>query len=236
MSRKRSTPNNRFSRPRVEALRRTAQDDEIPGADMPLEWSGRSPARPPAARSDFADDPNRSAGRWETEGTDTPLEWYGDYSDAGDRFSRAEGLGRERSHRRHAAWDSGAARALLTVGRVIFGGFFLYNGINHLKNREALAGYAGMKQVPAPSTAVVGSGLLLLIGGLSLISGARPKLGASAITTFLVGVSPMMHDYWNAPPEQRQSEQINFMKNMALVGAALMVASAPEPWPYAVKA
>ena len=31
---------------------------------------------------------------------------------------------------------------LLLVGRLLFGGLFLYNGINHFQNRAAMTGYA----------------------------------------------------------------------------------------------
>ena len=36
-------------------------------------------------------------------------------------------------------------RALHVIGRTIFGGFFLYNGINHLRNSKGMAQYAGAK-------------------------------------------------------------------------------------------
>ena len=46
----------------------------------------------------------------------------------------------------------------LTFGRVIFGGFFVYNGLNHFKQRQALTQYAGAKDVPQPDLAVLASG------------------------------------------------------------------------------
>jgi uncharacterized membrane protein YphA (DoxX/SURF4 family) len=120
----------------------------------------------------------------------------------------------------------------LLAGRALFGGYFLYNGINHMRNRAMLAGYAESKGVPAATAAVVGSGLLLIGGGLSILSGASPKIGAGLISTFLLGVSPQMHAFWNeSDPQQRSQEMINFMKNMALVGASLLAAAQPEPWP-----
>jgi uncharacterized membrane protein YphA (DoxX/SURF4 family) len=126
-------------------------------------------------------------------------------------------------------------KAALLAGRAIFGGYFLYNGINHLRNREMLAGYAQNKGVPAATAAVVGSGLLMIGGGLSILSGVRPKFGAVLITTFLLGVSPQMHGFWRETNEQsRSAEMVNFLKNMALLGASLMAAGHPEPWPASV--
>ena len=73
---------------------------------------------------------------------------------------------------------------------------------------------------------------MLTAGGASLLLGTKPKLGAAAIIGFLLGVSPLIHDFWNIEdPQQRQNDMINFSKNMALVGAALALAGVEEPWP-----
>jgi uncharacterized membrane protein YphA (DoxX/SURF4 family) len=115
--------------------------------------------------------------------------------------------------------------ALLTVGRAIFGSYFLYNGLKHFRDIDQYAGYAESKGVPKPRAAVMGTGLLLVTGGLSLLTGVRTRLGASLIETFLVGVSPAMHAYWNAEGAARQAEQVNFFKNVALAGEGLMTAA-----------
>jgi uncharacterized membrane protein YphA (DoxX/SURF4 family) len=122
-----------------------------------------------------------------------------------------------------------------TLARLLFGGFFLYNGINHLLRYEMLAQYAASKQVPLPKIAVLGTGALLTAGGTSVLLGIRPKWGASAIIAFLAGVSPVMHDFWNdQSPEARQANEINFMKNAALLGGALALAAIEKPWPLSV--
>lgn len=109
-----------------------------------------------------------------------------------------------------------------TLGRMIFGGFFLYNGINHLKNTEAMAPYAGSKGVPKPDLMVKATGALLVAGGASVLLGIKPKWGALAITGFLAGVSPIMHNFWRDEDQaQRQNDMIHFAKNVALLGAAL---------------
>lgn len=122
-----------------------------------------------------------------------------------------------------------------TLGRLIFGGFFLYNGINHILQYEMLAQYAASKQVPLPKIAVLGTGALLTAGGTSVLLGIRPKWGVAAIIAFLAGVSPVMHDFWNdQSPEARQANEIHFMKNAALLGGALALAAIEEPWPLSV--
>jgi len=126
-------------------------------------------------------------------------------------------------------------KAPFLIGRVLLGGFFLYNGINHFRQAEALASYAKSKNVPAAKAGVIASGAMLTFGGASLILGVKPKLGIAAIIGFLSGVSPLMHDFWNMEdPQQRQNDMINFTKNMALVGAALALLQLEEPWPISV--
>ena len=124
--------------------------------------------------------------------------------------------------------------AALLAGRIIFGGYFLYSGINHFLNRETMAAYAGSKGIPSPNEAVQTSGAMAALGGLSILTGTRPKVGAGLIAAFLIGVSGM-HRFWEEEDaQQRMHEMVNFMKNMALVGGALLAAGRPEPWPYSL--
>ena len=128
-------------------------------------------------------------------------------------------------------------RALFVLGRAIFGGFFAYSGMNHLQRSAGLAPYAAAKGVPAPEHAVQATGALLLAGGVSVIAGIKPRQGLLAIIAFLVPTSLQMHRFWEeTEPQKRQAEMINFMKNMALVGAALTMMGIEEPWPASVDA
>jgi uncharacterized membrane protein YphA (DoxX/SURF4 family) len=113
-------------------------------------------------------------------------------------------------------------RIIHALGRAVFGGFFLYNGINHLRNPEPLEGYAAAKQVENPHVSVKASGILLTVSGAALVLGIAPRWGALGAAAFLAAVSPKMHDFWNVEdPAQRQSDIIQFSKNIALLGAAI---------------
>ncbi len=128
-------------------------------------------------------------------------------------------------------------RALFVLGRAIFGGFFVYNGINHLQHSAGMARYAGAKGVPAAQQAVQATGLMLLGGGLSVMAGVKPRQGLATLIGFLIPVTLQMHRFWDEKdPEGRQREMTNFLKNMALVGAALTLMEIREPWPASVDA
>ena len=123
----------------------------------------------------------------------------------------------------------------LLIARVIVGGFFLYSGIHHFLQVSMMAGAAAAKGVPMPEAAIVGTGLLLVFGGLSLLLGWRPELGALAIIVFLLGVTPVMHAFWKeTDPMAYMTQQGNFLKNLALLGGAIFAAVLPQPWPYSL--
>lgn len=124
---------------------------------------------------------------------------------------------------------------LLLIGRLLFGGLFLYNGVNHFMNRAAMTGYAGFKGVPMPGPSIVLSGLWLVVAGLSVMLGFRPEIGLVMIALFLAGVTPVMHNFWAATdPNARLGDVINFQKNIALLGAALMLLALARPWAYSI--
>lgn len=110
------------------------------------------------------------------------------------------------------------------LGRILFGGYFLVAGVRHVfTQRAGMIGYAQMKKVFAPNIAVVGSGILLLVGGIGIIFWIYVRIAILALLIFLIPVSFMMHAYWKDTDESMKTgNRVNFWKNMALVGALLM--------------
>jgi putative oxidoreductase len=126
-------------------------------------------------------------------------------------------------------------RAAFLLGRLLFGGFFIFNGINHFQKTRELSHYAGAKKVPRPDIAVRATGVLLIAGGSSILLGIKPKLGSAAVLGFLAGVSPVMHDFWKEEePGKRLNDTINFAKNLALAGGAMALMGVEEPWPASI--
>lgn len=89
-----------------------------------------------------------------------------------------------------------------------------------------LAGYAKSKRVPMPTAAVIVAGLPIFVGGLGVLFGVYMKWSLALIAIFLLIVSITMHNFWAVKdPMARSGELLNFSKNMALLGAALMMMS-----------
>ncbi|HEY0723164.1 MAG TPA: DoxX family protein, partial [Pyrinomonadaceae bacterium] len=84
--------------------------------------------------------------------------------------------------------------------------------------------FAASQGVPLASVTVPLSGILALAGGLSILLGYRARLGAWLIALFLVPVTLMMHKFWAiADPMMQQIQMVLFMKNIAILGGALLI-------------
>jgi len=124
---------------------------------------------------------------------------------------------------------------LLLIGRIIFGFYWLNVGYNHFKNSAMLAGYAQSKGVKSGKAAAVGTGVLALLGGLSILLGAWPRVGIALLVIFLLGVTFKIHNYWTiTDPQAKQMDRIQFNKNIAILAALLMVFAISLPWPWSI--
>lgn len=113
---------------------------------------------------------------------------------------------------------------VILIGRILFVLVFFGSAMGHLTQTASMAEYAKSRGIPAASAAVVASGILMLVGGLSVLLGVWADLGALLLVVFLVPTAVLMHAFWSETDAQaKQMEQIQFMKDMSLAGAALMV-------------
>lgn len=110
------------------------------------------------------------------------------------------------------------------IGRIILGVYFLYNAYNHFANVDSLAGYAASKKVPMPRVAILATGVMLFIGGAAILTGMSMVIGLWILVAFLIATSFVMHPYWKiTDPTMKMGERIAFQKNMAIMGALLMI-------------
>jgi putative oxidoreductase len=110
------------------------------------------------------------------------------------------------------------------VGRILFVLLFLGSGYGHLAQTEAMAGYAASKGVPSARLATQLTGVLIIVGALMVLLGVWADLGALLLVLFLVPTALLMHAFWKeSDPQARQLEMIQFQKDMALAGAALLI-------------
>ena len=115
---------------------------------------------------------------------------------------------------------------VLIIGRVLFALVLLNSGVMHLTKSEGMVGYAAHKKVPMPKASVLLSGLLMVLGSLSVILGVYADLGALVLAVLLLVMAVKMHDFWAADEQSKQMETIQFFKNVSMAGAALVMFAA----------
>jgi putative oxidoreductase len=113
---------------------------------------------------------------------------------------------------------------LVLIGRVLFVAVFLNAVFPHLAKTSMMAGYAKSKGVPLPWAATFVGGILLLLGGISVLFGIWADLGALLLAVFLLPTAVLIHGFWRETGENRMTEQIQFFKDLGLAGACLTLA------------
>lgn len=63
-----------------------------------------------------------------------------------------------------------------------------------------------------------------LIGGLSVLLGVKEKFGALLLIVFLLPTTLIMHQFWFAEGSQRELQMVHFLKNIAILGALILIA------------
>lgn len=113
---------------------------------------------------------------------------------------------------------------LILIGRILFVALFLNSAIGHFTQGKSMIGYAQSRGVPMAGLGVYGGGVLLGLGGLSILLGIWPDLGALLLVIFLVPTAILMHGFWReSDPQARRMEMIQFFKDLSLAGASLML-------------
>ena len=114
------------------------------------------------------------------------------------------------------------AHSAVLVGRCFYSLIFIIASFGHFT--KATVDYAANQGVPLAQLLVPLSGLMALIGGLSILLGYGARIGALLIILFLIPVTLAMHNFWTvADPMTAQLQQAMFMKNVSMLGAALLI-------------
>ncbi len=122
-----------------------------------------------------------------------------------------------------------AIAPVVLLGRILFVLIFVMAGFNHFSSQTIA--FAASQGIPFASILVPVSGVIAIAGGLSILLGYRARLGGWLIVLFLVGVTPL-HKFWGiSDPMARQMQMIHFMKNLSMLGGALLISQfGAGPW------
>ncbi len=113
---------------------------------------------------------------------------------------------------------------IYVIGRILFAAVFISSGYGHIAKVKSMGGYAKSMGVPAPEFMTILTGIMIVVGGILVILNLYIFYGALLIFLFLIPTSFKMHAFWKLQDAQmKQIQQIMFMKNMSMAGAALML-------------
>lgn len=109
------------------------------------------------------------------------------------------------------------------LGRALYSGILAYMAVDGFRNNEKRVDIARSKDVPAPDVVVPAVTAMLLVANLGILFWRFPRASAGALVVFFLGTTPAIHDFWTMEGKERQNNKINFLKNLALLGGALML-------------
>jgi putative oxidoreductase len=98
------------------------------------------------------------------------------------------------------------------------------SGASKLLSLDGTAGYIAAKGLPVPFVLAALAGLAELGLGLAVAVGFKTRLAALGLAAFTVLATLFFHDFWNMTDADRAMNLIQAQKNVAIVGALLMLA------------
>jgi uncharacterized membrane protein YphA (DoxX/SURF4 family) len=116
---------------------------------------------------------------------------------------------------------------VVLVGRILFALVFIGSGINgHLMQADATAGYGASRGLKSSRLMVQISGVLIAAGGVGVALGIWADLAALGLAAYSLVAAFMIHHFWTDEGDAQVMEMTNFMKNLALAGAGLVIFAA----------
>ena len=112
-----------------------------------------------------------------------------------------------------------ATRNLLPlIARILLVAIFLWSGVNKILHPAETQAYMAAFGMPLTWFFLPAAIALEFLGGLSVLLGIYPRLGAAALAFFTLITAFIFHSNFSDPVEQ-----IMFMKNLTMVGGLLLV-------------
>ena len=113
--------------------------------------------------------------------------------------------------------------ALIIIGRILIGGYFLQAGIRNAMKLELHTGILDTAGVPMPRVALIIGLALQILGGLSVVLGIYPAWGAAALIVFTILANALYHNFTRFSGEERIGHLNSVLTNLGMIGGLLLV-------------
>jgi putative oxidoreductase len=111
------------------------------------------------------------------------------------------------------------------AGQALLGVMFVKLGSDAARSPGPRADLAANLGLAKPELAVRGNGAAMVAGGAALILNKMPRLAALGLVASLVPTTLAGHPFWEKEGAERKAQEIQFYKNLALLGGLLVVAT-----------
>lgn len=122
-------------------------------------------------------------------------------------------------------------RTATVLGRLMLVTIFFASALgNKIPNFGEVAQAMASVGIPLPRVMLVGAIAFMLLGGVAVVVGFKARLGAALLLVFLALATYYFHGFWNFEGAEQQAQAIQFMKNLSIAGAMLLImANGPGP-------
>lgn len=136
--------------------------------------------------------------------------------------------------------------ALYVIGRILFAALFLVSGINkfldlqsaaqaittHFTVPAQLTDYTSQIEtftgMPIAQVIAILGGVIEILGAVAIAANLGARVFAILLALLLVLTIVHFNDFWNAAATDRMASLFEALKNLALIGALLMIAGRPR--------
>ncbi|MGA7027031.1 MAG: DoxX family protein [Candidatus Acidiferrales bacterium] len=116
------------------------------------------------------------------------------------------------------------SNSLVTLsGRILISVIFLISGVFKVAAYHQIVGYAAAVHLPGPGVAIALAAALELAFGLAILTGFKTRIAAWILFFYLLPVTYYFHNFWAAQGMEQQTQMVNFLKNIAIMGGLLIL-------------
>jgi putative oxidoreductase len=121
------------------------------------------------------------------------------------------------------AMNPSTVNAAALIGRILLAAIFVISGFGKISGFSGVAGYIGSKGLPMPEVLAALTIALELGGGILLMIGYKVRIVSILFFLWLIPTTLLFHKFWGIDAAQVQNQMNNFLKNVSIMGAMLLV-------------
>ncbi|MFZ3200635.1 MAG: DoxX family protein [Candidatus Acidiferrales bacterium] len=111
------------------------------------------------------------------------------------------------------------------IGRILISQVFILAGINKFAHFSMMTGFLAAKSLPAPAFCLACAAVLEMLAGIAVLIGFQTKIAAWLLFLYVIPTTLLLHNFWAMQGTERMDSQVHFMKNLAIMGGLLLLAS-----------